>query len=381
MTGRSYEGDVKDVRQIANIPCPVPDDYSGSPWELPPFPGPYGRIWQPALALWKEEHLIVVYGGQLEGKTDMGDMMCSVSADDGDTWSYPVTVFDHRERFGTMQFGYANPVLYHPPGQNLVWCFAMRCPLHNTNSEVSQLCAAYSADGGRSWVPVELTVHHPLPSITCAGIVRVAKGSDVRYLLPVHSNPMTQTPEGGSNHWVLESPNLIEWTLAGYIPEDEARIAFPHEGNIDFGQDENELKIVMRTGQYECLWKPIDPPTAYSSSSQDGGRTWSAVQPEPDLHNTVSKAFYGRDSHGQHVYVFNPGPAWERKSLHYKIQTPDGQWGDERVFYDGDNRNSYPVLIEKEPGVFYAVWDSSNNPNILRTSIRFGKIHLPKETA
>jgi hypothetical protein len=90
----------------------------------------------------------------------------------------------------------------------------------------------------------------------------------------------------------------------------------------------------------------------------------------------VSKAFYGRDSHGKHVYVFSPGPAWERKSLHYKIQTPDGQWGEERVFYNGDNQNSYPVLIEKEPGVFYAVWDSSNNPDLRRTSIRFGKLSI-----
>ena len=94
MTDRNHEGDVEDVRQIAEIQCPVPDDYSGSPWGLPPFPGPYSRIWQPALAPWKKEHLIVVYGGQLEGKTDMGDMLCSVSMDDGDTWSYPVAVFD-----------------------------------------------------------------------------------------------------------------------------------------------------------------------------------------------------------------------------------------------------------------------------------------------
>ena len=359
MTDRSYEGDVADVRQIAEMQCP----------------GPYHMIWQPALALWKKDHLIVVYGGQLEGKSDRGDMMCSVSGDDGDTWSYPVTVFDHRERFGAMQFVYANPVLYHPPGQNIVWCFAMRCPL----SGISQLCAAYTADGGRSWVPVELTVNHHRRMITCAGIIRYDTGNEVRYLLPAHGHPVDDVPNGDPHHWVLESPNLLEWTLAGYIPNDDAEMIFTHEGGIDFGQDDEELKIVMRTAQCRDVYKAIDPPTAYSSCSQDGGRTWSAVQPEPDLHNTVSKAFYGRDSHGKHVYVFSPGPAWERKSLHYKIQSPDGQWGEERVFYDGDNQNSYPVLIEKEPGVFYAVWDSSNNPDLRRTSIRFGKLSIKEE--
>ena len=373
MTDRPYQGEVKEVRQIAEIPCPLVDEYS-DPWKPPLFPGPYDRIWQPALAQWREEHLLVVYGGQLEGKSDMGDMMCSVSTDDGDAWSHPVTVFDHKERFGAMQFGYANPVLYHPPGQDVVWCYAMRCPLHYTNSEISHLCAAYTADGGRSWVPVELTMHHHRPLITCAGIIRYDNGNEVRYLLPVHGNPMSPAAKGDANHWVLESPNLLVWKLAGYIPDDEKELVFPHEGNIDFGQDDQELTIVMRTAQYRESRKAIDPPTAYSSCSRDGGRTWSAVQPEPELHNTVSKAFYGRDSHGKHIYVFSPGPAWERKSLHYKIQAPDGKWGEERVFYDGDNRNSYPILVEKEPGVFYAAWDSSNHRNLLRTSIRFGKL-------
>ena len=87
----------------------------------------------------------------IPGKTDMGDIYASVSTNDGDTWSEPACIFDHRQRYGSMQFGYANPALFKPPGQDVLWCFAMRCPMNYQHSEDSQLVAAFSGDGGRSW--------------------------------------------------------------------------------------------------------------------------------------------------------------------------------------------------------------------------------------
>ena len=80
MTDRSYEGDIEDVREIAEMQCR----------------GPYHMIWQPALALWKKDHLIVVYGGQLEGKSDMGEMFCCVSTDDGDNRNVTKTLCKSR---------------------------------------------------------------------------------------------------------------------------------------------------------------------------------------------------------------------------------------------------------------------------------------------
>ena len=59
----------------------------------------------------------------------MGDILAAVSRNDGDIWSEPVPIFDHRERHGAVQFAYANPVLYRAPGQEVIWCFAMRCPI------------------------------------------------------------------------------------------------------------------------------------------------------------------------------------------------------------------------------------------------------------
>jgi hypothetical protein len=210
--------------------------------------------------------------------------------------------------------------------------------------------------------------------ITCAAPVKVGD----RFLLPVHRNSVRHDPMGDQQHFILESTSLLEWKLAGYIPHPLSGPVFMHEGGIATGDDEEELKIVMRTGQAGPVPGPIDPPTAYSSTSRDGGRTWTPGQPEPALYNTVSKAYFGRDGNKRHLYVYSPGPWRERKALHYNVKAPGGQWSESRIFYDGDNLNSYPTLLEvaESPGSFFAVWDSSNVPGVKRQAIRFGRFQI-----
>ena len=357
---RPYSGEVTDVRQISVLQQH----------------GPYNRLWQPFIAEWQPGYLLVAYGAHLTGKVDMGNIVCAISTDEGNTWEEPVMIFDHRAALGPIRVAYANPVLYHPPDQDVVWCYAMRCPLHYRDSEDSQLCAAYSRDGGRSWQQVELGVDYHGALITCAGVVKLAQYGVTRYLLPVHRNTLRHDPTGDQLQMVLESTNLLEWKLAGYIPQPENCNVFMHEGNIAWGYTDNELKIVMRTSTYGWRGHALEPPTAYGSVSVDGGHTWTPGEPEPALYNTTSKAYFGRDASGNHIYIYSVGPSGERKGLAYKVRAPGGSWSEERVFYDGDNRNSYPTLLEYSPCRFYVVWDSSNNPDIKRTSIRFGKLSL-----
>lgn len=357
-------GDVADVRVIRTL-----DQHPG-----------YDRLWQPYIAQWTDKHLVVAFGGHLPGKVDMGDILCSVSINGGDTWEEPVLIFDHKVPLGQLRVAYANPVLYRPPGQPIIWCYAMRCPLYYRDSENSQLAAAYSVDGGRSWQQVEVAQQWQSALIIVAGIERVqnADGS-VHYLLPVHRNSLRHDPRGSRDHAVLESSNLVEWRLAGYIPQekkDGSFTVFLHEGKIAPGEREGELKIVMRTADY-ATYTALEPPVAYSSTSTDGGRTWSVAVAEPDLHNAVSKAFFGRDSLGRHLYVYSMGPHRERKGLGYKIKRPGEPWSEARVFYDPGVKNSYPTLIEYAPGQFHAVWDSSNTAERHRTMIRYGRFAVP----
>jgi hypothetical protein len=355
-----YTGDVTEVQVVRRV-----EQHPGS-----------ALLWEPYIAQVKGKHLVVAFGAGIPGKTDMGDIMASVSLDDGAKWSEPSLVFDHNQRHGALQFGYANAMLYKPPGQEVVWCFAMRCPMNYQHSEDSQLVGAYSGDGGRSWTPVELAMHYTGPLIIVGGIQRIMEKGEPRYLLPAHRNTRRNDPLGTRGQFLLSSTSLLEWRLAGHIPQPEGGGVFLHEGNIAFGESEQELKLVMRTAKdNEKDNQPLDPPRAYSSLSRDGGKTWSPAQPEPALWNSVSKGFFAKAATGAHVYVYSDGPAWSRMSLRYKLQSAGGAWGEEKTFFDAGTHNSYPTLIEVAPGDFRAVWDSGTKERH-RTHIRFGKLKL-----
>ena len=364
-----YRGDVTDVRILRNVEQ-HPDSW---------------RIWQPVIVQWKMKHLIVAFGAMTNGKKDMGDIFAMISRNDGDTWEEPVAVFDHDVRQGPIQFAYANPVLFKPDQQEIVWCFAMRCSIQQENSEESQLVAAYTADGGRSWIPVELAMHYTGPLITNATLVETLIGGRKRYLLPAHRNTLASDPRGSRDHFILSSSSLLEWKLEAFIPQPENARVFLHEGNIAPGDNAGELKIVMRTADYDDSSKTTNPPRAYSSTSWDGGHTWSVAVEEPELHNAKSKGYFGRASKGTHIYVYNDGPAqrdmsWPgfpnggRTSLRYKTKEPGGNWSEQMTFFDAGMKNSYPTLFEVAPGDFRAVWDSGT-PTRSRTRILFGKLN------
>ncbi len=338
----------------------------------------YDKIWQPFIARWSDKQYVVAYGQQLKDKVDMGNIVCSISKDQGKTWSTPIMIFDHSQPNGTQQFAYNNAVLFKPADSDVLWCFAMRAPQYYSDSEDSELVAAYSGDGGYTWHPVELMMAFHSPVITCAGIVEIKENGTTRYLLPVHRNTKRHDPQGDRAQFVLESESLLRWKLAGYIPQPQDSQVFLHEGNIAYGSSADTLKMVMRTAQYGEGGQALEPPRAYSSVSTDQGHTWSPARPELALFNSVSKGFYGKDSRGQHIYVYNDGPAWERKGLQYVVKPEGKDWSAPKRFYFNNNRNSYPTLIEESPGVWVGVWDSSDDPEIKRTAIRFGRLDLRK---
>ena len=334
----------------------------------------YKQVWQPFIAMWKKNYYVVSYGLKLDGRSDMGDIVCSITKDGGKTWTPPVTIFDHRLHNGTQRYAYANGVLYRPEGQDILWCFAMRCPLSHTDSEDSELCAAYSCDGGYSWIQVELWMDFHSPLITNAGIVPFQENGLTKYLLPVHRNTIRHDPKGDREQFVLESTNLLNWKLASFIPRPDD--VWVHEGNIAEGDRPGELKMVMRTARYYADKEALDSRRAYSSVSLDNGKTWSEAVPEPDLYNTASKGTFEKDSKGRHIYVYNDGDRGVREGLYYVTREPGEKWTKPRLFYWDNNHNSYATLIEKEPGLFLCVWDSSDEPGVKRSVIRFGILDL-----
>ena len=67
----------------------------------------------------------------------------------------------------------------------------------------------------------------------------------------------------------------------------------------------------------------------------------------------------------------------ERPGLDWVQRAPGSEsWSEPRVFYDGQNRNSYPTLGARDDGGWYAVWDSSNDMGRIRTRICFGRFDV-----
>ncbi|HWE01713.1 MAG TPA: sialidase family protein [Tepidisphaeraceae bacterium] len=359
LAAEEYKGDVTDVSVVRRM-----EQVPGS-----------ALLWEPYIAEWKPKNLVVAFGAGIAGKTDMGDIFASVSNNDGKSWSEPVYVFDHHAHDGPIQFAYANPILFKPPGQAVIWCYAQRCPMTRPHSEDAQLCGAFSADGGLSWTPVELAMGYTQPLIVVAGIYTIEQDGHPLYLLPAHRNSMANDPLGSREQFVLSSTSLLEWRLRGYVPRPAGNQVFMHEGSIAEGEGPGELKMVCRTGTYQNPGVALDPPRAYSSTSKDGGKTWTTAEAEPDLWNSVSKGYFGKSRLGFHIYVYSDGPAWQRKALRYKIQSPGGKWSDEMTFYDAAVHDSYPTLIEHAPGEYYCVWDCGTADRG-RTHIRFGKLKV-----
>jgi hypothetical protein len=172
------------------------------------------RLWQPVIIRGERpRHLLVAYAAMAHGKKDMGDIVATLSTDDGATWGATVHIFNHQIRQGNVQFAYANPVLYRAPDTDIIWCFAMHCPIAQENSEESQLTAAFTADGGRSWTPVELAMHYTGPLITNGGIVETVIDGKRRFLLPAHRNTLASDPRGSRDHLVLSSSSLLNGNL------------------------------------------------------------------------------------------------------------------------------------------------------------------------
>jgi hypothetical protein len=325
----SFKGDVADVRVIRRL------ERHTDAW----------RLWQPYIAQWRRKHLVVAFGAMAIGKKDMGTILASVSTDDGD----------------------------------LIWCYAMRCPMVYPNSEDSQLVGAFSADGGRSWTPVEMAMHYSGPLILNGGLYQTEIEGQRRFLLPAHRNTLQKDPLGSRDHFILSSTSLLEWRLEAFVPQPKSGKVFLHEGNIAPGDAPGEIKMVMRTAGYEDAALTTNPPRAYSSVSKDGGHTWSTAKPEPDLYNAKSKGFFGRAKNGTQIYVYNDGLAQpapgSRMALRYKTKPAGGVWSEEKTFFDAGIKNSYPTLIEVAPGDFRAVWDSGTS-DTPRTHIHFGKFRI-----
>ena len=177
--------------------------------------------------------------------------------------------------------------------------------------------------------------------------------------------------------FLLKSSDLLHWKIGAYTQCDDSDPVYLAEGSLVQKKDGN-LTIVYRAAKYDSSsTQPTNENCAYRCDSNDGGETWSLAYPEYGCHNTWSKSWYFIENDGTEVYIYSPGEIRERPGLSWVNRPPGNEsWSKPRIFYDSNNRNSYPTLAARNDNGWYAVWDSSQDMEHRRTRICFGKFNV-----
>ncbi|MBD2871859.1 sialidase family protein [Paenibacillus arenilitoris] len=279
---------------------------------------------------------------------DMGDIMYAYSSDGGATWSAPGIMAQH-----DASWSYANVTLYNDNGT--LYAFMGKTDSSLPSSDSQQLLVAKkSTDKGHTWVNHYMTRNYDDTAVkTVLGGKIYKSGSN--YLLPYH----------GGGQGLLRSANLKDWYEHAFIPDPGVGL---QEGFVTASYFPNTLWMVMRTNASSGGF-------AYSSTSTDGGLTWTAPAQEAYLPNFNSKAPVTTTADNQYVYLYNDDSA--RSKLYFKTKRQGQPWSEPVLFADkGTAKDEYPAMIEYEPGKFYTSY------NYNRSEIVFKKLDVnPGATA
>lgn len=269
--------------------------------------------------------------------TDMGDIFCSISYDDGRKWSSPICIAKSDSKRT-----WANVILLYEAGR--LNAFLGYCPTNVSNSDSQFLAMKVSDDGGLTWqdAPMELAYKHPT---ICGG--KVLRFGDA-YLLPFHRNDSVRM------HGVLISEDLKHWRLAGVVPETEDTSesdAFLQEGFLAISNDgTGDLLMVMREG--ESRLREIDGTTFWETFTSHGcvhvtrskdGHEWSHPEPWHDIPNHNTKGAFLTDKCGRYVAFYNDSA--DRTRLFTKIGI-SGRWSAPLMLATGSDWNCYAMAVE-----------------------------------
>lgn len=278
---------------------------------------------------------------------DRGDIMfkSGSSADGGATWTWSATQY-LKQNDSTAS--YVNVVMYNDAG-TLYAFIGKSNPISNPDPGTSVNVCMKSTNLGVSWTAQTITNSYAGQMALGGHIIK----SGSTYFMPFHAS--------GAQGF-LKSTNLINWSLAGFVPNPEGVTL--QEGFIAVSQDNSShLVCKMRVKKDEGGY-------AYSSISTDGGTTWSDARKDLELPNWGVKCSLYRDSNNQYVYLYNTEDG--RNTLYYKTRAPGQPWKAGRPFTSDTlaGKDCYPMLTEYAPGKFYALWENSYH------NVYFGKLDV-----
>jgi sialidase-1 len=325
--------------------------------------GGYHTYRIPALMVARNETVLAFCEGRKNNSSDTGDvdLLLRRSADGGRTWSEPQVVWDD----GPNTCGNPCPVLDQQTGT--IWLLLTHNPGDTDERQIRDrkpgatrtVWLSRSEDHGQTWrAPANIGVSTKDPSwgwyATGPGVgIQIERGRHRgRLVIPCdHSFYGAGDKEDGEfaghgSHIIYSDDHGQSWRLGGTVrPQmNESQV-------VELAEEQGGLLINMRT-----TTKTNRRGQAFS---RDGGLTWTAPEPAPELVEPRCQASllrYNWPSGNEPGRILFSNPAsTRRKSLTVRVSCDDGKtWPVSRVLHEGPSAYScLTVLPDKAIGCLY----------------------------
>lgn len=308
----------------------------------------------------QDGRLLLAFSQWLGGTSDhdCSRVMGMLSDDGGRSWGEPFPILAPCDEFESVRM----PSMAHLDSG--VVLMLVRCRTSLTESWVGMVQLQPAGEGAGS--PRRITP--PPPGRHIALNNRLVRLSTGRLLLPL-SSPWPWDRED------VQGLNIRSWSL---LSDDDGASWAPSESMLaGSGRGLMEPYVVeLRDGRLRMLIR-TGLNRQYESLSEDGGRTWSAAVPAPDLLSPESPAAARRDpGTGRLVVVWNHGPVgghgWDRTPLTVGFSDDEGEsWtGFVDLETDPQKAYSYPGLSFIGGRAYVTYYEGVNAPSGNRLSLK-----------
>ena len=278
-----------------------------------------------------------------------GRILCSLSKDDGSSWSEPSIVDGEADGCPTLLVdGRTVFITYDVPE---MISGTTGCELDDVRFKGSSWLQRVSEDWGRSWsAPRPIGTGHGYDS-SCSNGIKLRDGTYVwpfNWVLNVDRGEMpTEDEEICISSLMRSADNGVTWTKGGDIASD-------------FSMDISEPAMVeLSSGTLFSLMR-TKTGRLYQSTSADGGESWSEPVASALVSPPAPAAIFRLSSAPNRVVAAWNCSAHQRFPLVVALSTDNcSTWSKPRVVANPSRAVAYPNITAAPDGSIFVVWDEA----------------------
>ena len=329
----------------------------------------YSTFRIPAIITTKTGTLLAFAEGRVNGSSDTGniDLVMRSSDDEGKTWSPLKVIWNDGENV----CGNPAPLVDRETGNIyllMTWNLGEDHEpdiIDEKSKDTRRIFVTSSSDNGKTWSnPKEITGSVKKENWTwyatgpCHGI-QLEKGK-YKDRLVIPCDHIEAGTKKYYSHVIYSDDHGKTWKLGGTTPQDQVNECTVAELN-------NGL-LILNMRNYDRTQK-----SRKISFSEDGGITWSAIQPDTTLIEPICQASLIFDKKNRKLWFLNPASEKSRTNMTLKSSKDSGKtWKVEKVLHTGPSAYSDLTLINKNTlGCLYEGGKLSPYEGIVFTTFEF----------